>query len=189
MYGHWRGLSVDGYGWYFVPGLAAGAIPTNDGQVCVSLSVPGDRFTPLFAHRQDRAFREGLTQVAPGLARQIERQAPVALHGFAGQTGFLRRAHGPGWALVGDAGYFKDPLTAHGITDAFRDAELLASAIAAGSEAAFADYEEQRDAASLELFDTTDAIASFDWDLTRVRSLHETLARSMAREVRQLARA
>jgi hypothetical protein len=37
----------------------------------------------------------------------------------------LRRATGPGWALVGDAGYFKDPLTAHGITDALRDAEFL----------------------------------------------------------------
>ena len=189
IYGHWSGLEVDGYGWYFVPGLSAGAIPTNDGQVCVSLSVPGDRFTPLFAHQQDRAFREGLTQVAPGLATQIARVGPVALHGFPGQTGFFRRAHGPGWALVGDAGYFKDPLTAHGITDALRDAELLASAIDAGSDAAFADYQEQRDAASLELFDTTDAIASFDWDLAKVRSLHETLARSMAREVRQLARA
>ena len=37
-------------------------------------------------------------------------------------------ARGPGWALVGDAGSFKDPLTAHGITDALRDAELLARA-------------------------------------------------------------
>ena len=50
--------------------------------------------------------------------------------------GFLRQAYGPGWALVGDAGYFKDPLTAHGITDALRDAELLANAAAAGTEAA-----------------------------------------------------
>jgi flavin-dependent dehydrogenase len=39
--------------------------------------------------------------------------------------GYLRRAAGPGWALVGDTGYFKDPLTAHGISDAMRDAEFL----------------------------------------------------------------
>ena len=187
IYGHWSGLDVDGYEWYFAPGLSAAAIPTNARQVCVSLSVPGDRFTAYFAHRQDRAFGDLLPQVAPGLAAQIEAAAPVRLHGFPGQTGFFRRAHGPGWALAGDAGYFKDPLTAHGITDALRDAELLASAIDRGSDAAFADYQEQRDTASLELFDTTDAIASFDWDLTELRSLHETLARAMAREVKLLA--
>ena len=43
--------------------------------------------------------------------------------------GFVRRSWGPGWALVGDAGYFKDPITTHGMTDALRDAELLADEI------------------------------------------------------------
>lgn len=56
-------------------------------------------------------------------------------------VGFFRRAWGPGWALVGDAGYFKDPLTAHGITDALRDAELLARAILAGGDEALASYQ------------------------------------------------
>ena len=186
IYGHWSGLEVGGYEWYFVPGLSGGAIPTNDGQVCVSLSVPDREFTRLFAHQQDRAFVELLSQVAPGLAGQIRREGPVGLHGFPGHRGFFRRSHGPGWALVGDAGYFKDPLTAHGITDALRDAELVATAIEDGSDAALADYQEQRDAASLEVFENTDAIASFDWDLAEVRSLHEALARSMAREVKLL---
>ena len=189
IYGHWGGLDVDGYDWYFEPGLSAGAIPTNGGQVCVSLSVPGREFTRLFAHQQDSAFRELLSQVAPALARQIAAAGQARLHGFAGHPGFFRRAHGPGWALVGDAGYFKDPLTAHGITDALRDAELVASAIEAGSDAALADYQEQRDAASLDLFETTDAIASFSWNLTEVRVLHEALARAMSREVKLLARA
>ncbi|HUR19393.1 MAG TPA: NAD(P)/FAD-dependent oxidoreductase, partial [Vicinamibacterales bacterium] len=130
IYGHWSGLDVDGYGWYFVPGLSAGAIPTNAGQVCVSLTVPGQAFTRFFAHQPDTAFRELLLKVAPRLADQIGRAGAARLHGFAGHVGFLRRCHGPGWALVGDAGYFKDPLTAHGITDALRDAELLARAIA-----------------------------------------------------------
>jgi 2-polyprenyl-6-methoxyphenol hydroxylase-like FAD-dependent oxidoreductase len=186
MYGHWSGLDVDGYGWYFVPGLSAAAIPTNAGQVCVSVSVPGQEFARLFAHRPGRAYEELLLQVAPRLAEQVGRAGKARLHGFPGQTGFFRRAHGPGWALVGDAGYFKDPLTAHGITDALRDAELLACAIDAGSDDALADYQEQRDAASLELFETTDAIASFSWNLTGVRLLHEALARSMAREVKLL---
>jgi len=189
MYGHWSGLEVDGYGWYFAQGLSAAAIPTNAGQVCVSLSVPASQFTPLFAHQPNRPFRELLSQVAPDLGRQIDRAGPVRLSGFGGQTGFFRTAYGAGWALVGDAGYFKDPLTAHGITDALRDAELLARAIDAGSDAALAGYQEQRDAASLELFETTDAIASFDWDLTSVRVLHEALARAMSREVKLLLHA
>ena len=113
---------------------------------------------------------------------------PGASSRIPGHAGFFRLAHGPGWALVGDAGYFKDPLTAHGITDALRD-ELLARAIDAGSDEAFVQYQEQRDAASLELFETTDAIASFAWNLTDVRVLHEALARSMSREVKLLVSA
>lgn len=186
MYGHWSGLDVDGYGWYFVPGISAGAIPTNAGDVCVSVSVPGQAFTRLFAHRPDSAFVNLLTKAAPDLARQVAAAGPSRLSGFAGQAGFFRRAHGPGWALVGDAGYFKDPLTAHGITDALRDAELLATAIREGSDSALADYQEQRDSASQDVFEATDAIASFGWNLTTVRPLHEALARAMSREVKLL---
>ena len=127
MYGH-GGLTPTDTA-YFIPGISGGAIPTNDGQVCVSISVTGADFTRLFAHQPDKAFREFLSQVAPGLAGQAAFAVPTRLHGFPGQVGFFRRSHGPGWALVGDAGYFKDPLTAHGITDALRDAEFLATAI------------------------------------------------------------
>jgi 2-polyprenyl-6-methoxyphenol hydroxylase-like FAD-dependent oxidoreductase len=186
MYGHWNNLGVGGYGWYFVSGLSAAAIPTNAGEVCVSVSMPGPEFARLLAHQSDRAFQELLSQVAPALAEQVRVAGPARLHGFPGQAGFFRQAYGPGWALVGDAGYFRDPVTAHGITDALRDAELLAGAIDTGSEGALADYQAQRDAASVELFEITDAIASFRWNLSEVRVLHERLARSMAREVKQL---
>ena len=64
-----------------------------------------------------------------------------------------------------------------------------AGAIDAGSGEALAEYQEQRDAASLELFEATDAIASFSWNLKRVRVLHEALAKAMSREVRLLASA
>jgi flavin-dependent dehydrogenase len=189
MYGHWSGLDVDGYGWYFVPGISAGAIPTNAGEVCVSVSVPGWDFTRLFAHQPHSAFLDLLSKSAPDLARHVARAGSTHLSGFAGQAGFFRRAHGPGWALVGDAGYFKDPLTAHGITDALRDAELLATAIDEGSDRALADYQEQRDAASLDVFDATDAIASFNWNLTTVRPLHDALSKAMSREVKLLVSA
>ena len=72
----------------------------------------------------------------PARARLVGR-----LRGFAGVPGHLRQSHGPGWALVGDAGYFKDPLTAHGITDALRDAELLARAILDGRAGALEAYQ------------------------------------------------
>ncbi len=81
-------------------------------------------------------FSEILREADPALAALVagaEPDEPLCV--FAGRQGFLRQAYGPGWALVGDAGYFKDPLTAHGITDALRDAELLANAAAAGSMA------------------------------------------------------
>lgn len=186
IYGHFSGLDVDGYGWYFIPGVSAAAIPTNDHQVCVSISVPAREFTRLFAHQKQRAFRDLLTHVAPHLGAQIDLAGETPLHGFPGHPGFFRQAYGPGWALVGDAGYFKDPLTAHGITDALRDAELLAHAIDAGSFDALADYQEQRDASSLPLFEATDAIASFSWTVNEVRGLHEALAKAMSREVKLL---
>jgi len=93
---------------------------------------------------------------------------------------------------VGDAGCFRDPITAHGITDALRDAELLARAVMCGTDAALAGYEATRDEAALGLFEISDAIASFAWDLDRVKELHQALTRQMAIEVemlRALARA
>ena len=102
--------------------------------------------------------------------------------GFSGEIGFFRQSFGPGWALVGDAGYFKDPLTAHGMTDALIDAELLAQAAAAGTEAAFAGYQSARDRLAVEHFEVTDAVASFEWDLPKVQQLHRALSEEMKKE-------
>ena len=98
----------------------------------------------------------------------------------------MRQSHGPGWALVGDAGYFKDPITAHGISDALRDAGYLARAVIRGTESAFAAYQSTRDELSLELFEITDAIAAFDWDLETLKLLHRRLSVAMNREVEAL---
>lgn len=186
MYGYWSGLDVSGYEWYFAPGLGAGAIPTNDGQTCVFVGVPASEFSSRFAHQPDDAFYDLLSRVAPALAAQVARMERPRLRGFGGHPGFFRRAFGPGWALVGDAGYFKDPLTAHGITDALRDAELLARAIVTDSDEAMVTYQAERDAASLALFEITDTIASFNWNLRELQQLHEGLARAMSREAKQL---
>jgi flavin-dependent dehydrogenase len=187
VYGYWSGLDIDGYHWHFRRGAGAGAIPTNDGLVLVFAGVPDWRFAREFRRDVPGAYRRVLEEVAPDLAAQLSNATLVGgLHGFAGHAGYLRRAAGAGWALVGDAGYFKDPLTAHGISDALRDAELLADAIASGA-GALAEYEERRDALSRELFETTEAIASFEWDNAELKGLHRRLSDAMKHEVRAMA--
>ena len=110
-----------------------------------------------------------------------------SLHGFPGHPGYLRRPWGHGWALVGDAAYFKDPITAHGISDALRDAELLARAVARGGDgAALAEYEATRDDLSVRLFELTDRIASVEWDNAELKALHQSLSDEMKREVSAL---
>jgi 2-polyprenyl-6-methoxyphenol hydroxylase-like FAD-dependent oxidoreductase len=183
VYGYFPDVPQDGYHWYWQPGVSAGAIPTNDGLTCIFVSVPTARAAELLRG----GFHALLDRAAPMLAARVAR-APgrVALRGFPGETGFIRQSWGTGWALVGDAGYFKDPLTAHGITDALRDAELLASAVADGRASALSEYQTTRDELARGLFEVTDEIASFNWDLTSVRVLHETLAHEMSREVKLL---
>jgi 2-polyprenyl-6-methoxyphenol hydroxylase-like FAD-dependent oxidoreductase len=81
---------------------------------------------------------------------------------------FFRKPHGPGWALVGDAGYNKDPITAQGIMDAFHDAERCASALddaLAGRrtfDAAMADYHRVRDEHALPMYDFTCQLAALE---------------------------
>ena len=100
---------------------------------------------------------------------------------------------GSGWALVGDAGYFKDPLSAHGLTDALRDAELLARAavdvVAGGSteRESLAAYQARRDELSTDLFDTTDTIAGHGWTDAEIGPLLLRLNKAIAAESEALA--
>jgi len=108
----------------------------------------------------------------------------------------LRQAAGPGWALVGDAGYHRDPVTGHGITDALRDAELLACAAsewlsrAPGSavveRSAMARYEQQRDAQLRDVFKLTDALTRFPEPAGFV-ALQRELSEALDREAEWLA--
>jgi 2-polyprenyl-6-methoxyphenol hydroxylase-like FAD-dependent oxidoreductase len=85
---------------------------------------------------------------------------------------------------VGDAAYFRDPITAHGITDALRDAELLAGAIVSGTGRAPAGYAAARDSVARGMLETSDAIASFAWDLEQIKILHLELNRGMNAGIR-----
>lgn len=180
IYGYWRGLSFEGFHWFYDVGAGVGAIPTNDGETCVFASIPQSRFDAGRRAGLDQLYRDALKDVSRELAGSVTRSdGPGKLRAFAGTPGFLRRAAGPGWALVGDAGYFRDPIAAHGITDALREAEFLARAVVDGSGAVPAAYQEGRDERARDLLDIADRIASFAWDLDQVRRDHLALSRAM----------
>ena len=188
VYGFWRGLRLPGYQWYYQPGTGIGSICTNDDLTCLFVAVPSSRFMQEIRHDLAANYQRVLAETAPDLAERLQHctlEGP--LRGFPGQPGYFRQSWGPGWALVGDAGYFKDPFTAHGITDAFRDAEFLARAVIAGTDADLAGYQARRDELSSGLFTVTDRIASFQWDLATVKEWHKELSQEMQKEVVALA--
>ncbi len=183
IYRYFRDAATEGYHWHYATGAAAGAIPTNDGLTCVFAAT-----TPQCLRREleggaDAAFWRILGRAAPGLAGRLARAAAAGRpRVFPGLTGYLRDAAGPGWALVGDAGYFKDPLTAHGITDALRDAEILARVITSAGPDAAGRYQAERDALSLRLFRVTGRIASFAWTADDIGEYLLELKDAMAEE-------
>jgi 2-polyprenyl-6-methoxyphenol hydroxylase-like FAD-dependent oxidoreductase len=185
LYAHVHGNTAAGYHWHYAPGLTAGVIPTNDGAACVFLGLPPERFEREVRPEPHGAFVRLLDRVAPSAADAVRGMAVPRLRLFTGATAHLRTSHGPGWALVGDAGYFKDPATAHGITDALRDAALLADAADVeldGGDGALAASQVERDRLSDGMFRITDEIASFEWGLDRVRDLHVALSAELAAE-------
>jgi 2-polyprenyl-6-methoxyphenol hydroxylase-like FAD-dependent oxidoreductase len=190
VYGYWSDLDVDGYEWVFRPDACAGAIPTNGGETCVFAAA-----TPARIGRGGMGvLHEVVAAASPPLAERLAAAvAPAGGRSFGGRTGYLRRPWGRGWALVGDAGYWKDPIGAHGLTDAMRDAELLALAVlgvASGrrsERAAFVDYQRTRDRLSLPLFDVVDTIAGMRWTDDEIPSLLLALSAATNDEVEALA--
>ena len=187
VYTFWQGLENNRSRWHYRPNVSAGSIPTNGGDALVFAAMPQPRFYGEIQADLEAGYRRVVQECAPELADELAGKVPSERYrGFPGHPGLMRRSHGPGWALVGDAGYFKDPITAHGISDALRDAELLARAVGRGSDSALAEYESTRDELSLRLFEITDAIAGFGWDLEQLKPLHLDLSKTMNREVEAL---
>ncbi len=184
VFGYFDGLPVEANHWYYQPGLAAGVAPTAQGQAVVFASVRADLSRKPSTRELRQKFTQLVGNVAPELRAPLERSKLTAkLRSFPGEPGHFRLPFGPGWALVGDAGYFTDPISAHGISNAFRDAELLANAIGRN---ALPSYQAQRDVLSKRFFEASDRIASFDWDITTVKQLHRVMSAEMNREVEAL---
>jgi flavin-dependent dehydrogenase len=136
-----------------------------------------------------------LDAAAPGLREVVDASTERSrIRGWRGTAGFVRQAWGPGWALVGDAGYFKDPISTHGITDALRDADLLADAIGqattggADARRAMTAYQDTRDCLSRALWEATEEVAGYGWDVARSHTLVRSMSAAMSDEVDHLAR-
>jgi 2-polyprenyl-6-methoxyphenol hydroxylase-like FAD-dependent oxidoreductase len=172
------------YTWLYERDLGGGIIPTNDGMFCAFAGMRPSQFREVGRHDTTAAVAEVFARLDPDMHAAMQRATPVGpARSWPGVRGQFRKAFGPGWALVGDAGYFKDPFAAHGISDAFRDAELLADAAVSGD---FQRYESLRDELSAPLFDVLEQIASFDWDLDTLPNLHMQLSVAMREEGRAL---
>ena len=164
-YTYWSGVPLEGAELYPRDGRLIGTSPTNDGLAIVIAFWPKAEFRRVRADIE-RHFLD-VAELAPSLAARLrDGERAERFYGTADLPFFFRKPYGQGWALVGDAGYHKDPLTAEGITDAFRDAELLADAIDAGLsgrrplEEALAGYERQRNEDALPVYDFTHQLAS-----------------------------
>ena len=189
-YGYWPAADLDGYHWHYGDALSAGAIPTNDGLACVFVGGPPAVLAAATRHHRPAAAQRALlARLDGGLADLAAGRPDGPVRFFRGMPARLRQPHGPGWALVGDAGWWKDPLSTHGITEALRDAELLAAAVVAGAASeraaglALAGYQAQRDHLALPMHPIVDRLASHEWDLAEARRLLRGLASVMADEV------
>ena len=158
---YWSGVPVaHAATLYSRPYRAVVAVPTHDDLTVVSVSLAIDAFR---AARADIAghYARTLDEVAPELAERVRAGRREERWIGAATPGFFRRPHGRGWALVGDAGYVKDPCTAQGITDAFHHAEMLADAVDTGlrdpqaMHAALTGYEQRRNDAVLTMYEFT----------------------------------
>jgi flavin-dependent dehydrogenase len=162
---YWEDLPTDGeFQLYARERRGIGLIPTNDGLTVAVVTWGSDE---LEANRHDllgnylRVFRAD-----PALEARIESARRVTRPVGMLMDNFYRQSFGPGWALVGDAGYHKDAVTAQGISDAFRDAEALVAALdeaLSGRSSwteALGNYQATRDEATLPMFELTCQLAS-----------------------------
>ena len=180
-YSYWSGLPMHGrFETYVRPDRGFAAWPTHDD---LTLVIGGWPFAELEANKGDI---EGnflkMLELAPQFADRLrdatreERFAGTAVHNY------FRKPYGPGWALVGDAGYNKDFITAQGISDAFRDAELCVSALdesfsgRRSFDEAMGEYQAVRDAQVLPIYELTTEFATLEPPPPQLQTLLAAMA-------------
>jgi 2-polyprenyl-6-methoxyphenol hydroxylase-like FAD-dependent oxidoreductase len=174
-YTFYRDLPVDGFETFIRPERGFAAVHTNDDLTMVVVGWP---IAERDAYRSDiEGNFEKTLDLAPRFAERV--RAATRVERFAGGAvaNYFRKPYGPGWVLVGDAGYCRDPITAQGITDAFRDAEACATALGrvfrgeAGFGDAMRDHQRTRDAEVLPIYGFTTELATLDPPPAQMRQL------------------
>jgi flavin-dependent dehydrogenase len=166
-YAYWSGLPMNGrFDTFIRPRRGFAAVATHDDLTCIMAGWPHAEFE---ANKKDleRHYLETL-ELAPDFAARLKGARRETKIAGSPVPGYFRKPFGPGWALVGDAGYNKDPITAQGIRDAFRDAELCAEALDQSFrgkrpfEEAMGDYQRTRDEQVLPMYEMTCQLASLE---------------------------
>jgi flavin-dependent dehydrogenase len=159
-YSYWSGVDIKDLEFYTPPGRGIGFIPTNDGLVCVPMIWPHDQFNVCRSDIEGNYLKT--LQLVPGIAEIMHNaKREDRFYGMAELPMFFRKSYGLGWALVGDAGYHKDPITGQGIGDAFKGAEALTEAIDAGFsgrqgiDEALEQYVQKRDEKAMPMYGLT----------------------------------
>lgn len=167
-YSYYSGFASEDVEQYVgVPYEGAACFPTNDGLTLIAAAWPSSRFHEVRTDIEGHVKRvhESIPSVRERMASARREEKWV---GTAGVPNYFRTPYGNGWALVGDAGYCKDPITAQGISDSFIDAEHLADAIDAGFSvrrplsAAMAGYTAARDERVKPLYEFTCELAKLE---------------------------
>lgn len=165
-YTYWSGLPIDSFSTTIRPDRGWAAFPTNDGLTLVVVGWPNAESTAYKADVEANYLKT--LELAPAFAERMRDAKREERFAGGAVPNFFRRPYGPGWALVGDAGYTKDPITAQGISDAFHDAELCSEALDAtftGERVygeAMADYQQTRDARALPIYEFTTQLATME---------------------------
>ncbi len=166
-YSYFSGLPMDGrFENYIRPDRAVAAWPTNDD---LTLVVGGWPYAEMEANRGDiEGNFLAMLELAPPFAERIRAATREARYVGTAVPNYFRKPYGPGWALVGDAGYNKDFITAQGIQDAFRDAELCVAALDetfSGQrpfDVAMKEYQSARDQQVLPMYELTTELATLE---------------------------
>jgi 2-polyprenyl-6-methoxyphenol hydroxylase-like FAD-dependent oxidoreductase len=166
-YAYWRDLPMDGrFEIYVRDHRGFAAAPTHDG---LTLVIAGWPYSEFEAHRKDiEGTYLATLALAPAFAGRLRGARRVTRFVGASVPNYFRRPYGAGWALVGDAGYNKDPITAQGITDAFLDAERCAAALrgsltgARSFEDGMREYQRARDERARPMYDLTCQLATLE---------------------------
>ncbi|GAA4327464.1 2-polyprenyl-6-methoxyphenol hydroxylase-like FAD-dependent oxidoreductase [Actinomadura luteofluorescens] len=175
-YTYFSGLPVTAGEVYRRRGRLVAVFPTNDDLTMVYLSEPLSGFE-VFRRDIEKHYLAALDGCGDLGGRAREARREERLRTTPDQPNRFRLPHGPGWALVGDAGVVMDSVSAQGITNALRDADLLAEALSAELDGvpSLAAYHRRRDRAVRPMYDHTVGLAGHSPGITE-RLLYTAVA-------------